>query len=101
MSERITITHARHAFERLAKALDKPTGEAWTRQENGTYKANVGVWMLDNASMYGGICIEEMSNESGGTSRPFGMGRMKPAQFVDCVNFALNALYIAQKDAQK
>ena len=100
MSNRITVKDATRAMERLAHALGKSTGPAYTRDEaTGKYTANVGVWQLDYAPMYGGVCITELM-ENGGENRPFGLGRMSPAQFVDCVNFALNVISIQRRDQE-
>ena len=54
-------------LENMVRHINEATGnpiEAYTRQEDGRHKANIGNYHLSWA--YGGVCLEQMSNEGGG-----------------------------------
>jgi len=93
--ERYTKSHAVRAFTQLATAMGKrfePVTPAWTKREDGTNKATVGVWCLDHNGVYGGYVITEMDNESGGESHPFGSNRMGTREFVQACQMAARAV---------
>ena len=46
--------------------------EGWTKQEDGTFRANVGTYVLDWA--YGGVQLAQLVNESGGERNITGRG---------------------------
>ena len=54
--------------EQINKASGQPL-EPYT-QTDGRFKANVGNYHLSQA--YGGVCLNQMVNESGGCSAPLG-----------------------------
>lgn len=91
---RITRKEVSSAFERLAKALGKPTGKVWEKQPDGTLRATVGAWILDYAPMYGGYNVEEIFNDRGAIIRPLSETRMSGREFVDAVYFALCVLEV-------
>lgn len=49
---------------------------------------DVGGYRLDYASCYGGYNIEQISNDSGAVSHPFGCARKKAGEFWDTLDFA-------------
>jgi len=116
MSDRYTRKDAEAAFARLAAALGKTwsdrngqlwkgdywepvaDGTLWTRQGSENH-ARVGAWTLDHNAIYGGYVIEEMYNEGGGVSQPFGSMRRSARDFCDAVAFAENALRAAKVPA--
>ena len=56
-------------------AINRATGSpqaAYTRQDDGTYKANVGNYHTTGA--YGGVNLARMANEHGGISNPLSCG---------------------------
>jgi len=53
---------------------------------------DVGGWRLDYNPVYGGIVIEEIVNEGGGVSHPFGDRRLAPGEFLRTIMFALRVL---------
>lgn len=79
------------AFMRLAKAMNKKVG-GYTKLKNGKYKANIGNWTLDYASVYGGYVIHQMYNAGGAVSEPFGSRRFPKGAFIAMCNFAIRAL---------
>ena len=47
---------------------------------------------LDYNGIYGGYVVEEIHNENGAISHPFGYMRRSARDFCDTVNFALRAM---------
>jgi hypothetical protein len=114
MSDRYTRKDAEAAFARLASALgktwsvtgalfegnyweSKSVGTLWTR-EGSDNRAHVGAWTLDCNPTYGGYVIEEIANEGGGVTQPFGSMRRNAREFCDAVYFAENAIRFATED---
>ena len=58
---------------------------------------DVGKYELNYASCYGGYVIQKISNEAGGVSQPFGYKRRTAGEFVDCLRFAMDVVYINSK----
>jgi hypothetical protein len=59
----------------LLRRINATTGnqeEPWTQQEDGTFKANPGTYVLDWA--YGGVQLAQLVNESGGERNITGRG---------------------------
>lgn len=98
--DRITRKQVEHAFCLLAKSMGKSTGPAWSKSSDGRNMGNVGVWMLDYNPVYGGYVIEEMDNEAGGVSQPFGATRRSARDFVSACNFAMDAIRIASRETR-
>jgi hypothetical protein len=67
---------------RFAMAMDAcglPHGETYSKRDDGTTKANVGVYFIDN---YYGWQIRKMHNEGGAESHAFGSERRNAREFV-------------------
>jgi galactokinase/mevalonate kinase-like predicted kinase len=88
MSERYTRKDAERALERLAEA---------TGHRIATSYSDVGGWTLDYAACYGGFSIEQVHNEQGAVSKPFGERRYPAREFCEMVQFALYAVGQAQR----
>lgn len=69
--ERITDKHLEVLIKRINVITKNPT-TPYTEYKNGKTKSNIGNYHLDWA--YGGVALNQMSNESGGVSSPFGSG---------------------------
>jgi hypothetical protein len=63
MSHRVTIARLEAVVARINKLLDCPA-DPYSKQEDGTYKANVGNYHLSFA--YGGVSLHQMCSEGGG-----------------------------------
>lgn len=63
MTYGITINDLRNLLERINFATDQNI-EAWTKQEDGTYKANPGTYILNQC--YGGVRLAQICNTGGG-----------------------------------
>lgn len=83
MAERYTKRDAMAAFSRLLVACGK---------REATSYSDVGGWQLDHNGIYGGYVVEEIHNEHGAISHPFGSMRRSARDFCDAVNFALRAM---------
>ena len=90
---RTTQAEVLQVFTLLCKALGKTQG---TKE--------IGQWYLDNNPGYGGWCICERSNSNGAESRPYGiwnqLQRLPSREFVNCMEFALQTLEIANRQAK-
>ncbi len=80
---RTTIKEVEGVFGNFLKACGKREAKKYD---------DVGGWQLDNNPIYGGYIIHEIHNKGGGVNTPFGTMRMKPAEFVAAMRFAMNAL---------
>ena len=63
------------ALEDLTERINTAAGEspqAWTKKEDGRYRATVGTYILDYA--YGGVALDRMDNDSGGVRNVIGRG---------------------------
>lgn len=92
MADRYSVKDANQCASLLAKALKKKYGNCWVKTRSGHNKSKIGCWDIDCNSTYGGCVIEEMVNESGGTTTPFGPRRLKPEYFCIATHFAESAL---------
>ncbi len=81
--DRYTRKDAEKALQRLADATGHRLAESWN---------DVGGWELDYNPTYGGCVINEISNEGGAVSQPFGCQRHSPREFCDMVRFGIHAL---------
>lgn len=100
MVERYTMKDAESCAKRLAETLGKKFGSCWKKTKDGNV-AEVGCWELDHNSIYGGSNINEIYNEGGGVTLPFGEGRMKPEHFCRAVQFAEKAVEIDREKRRK
>jgi hypothetical protein len=85
MSDRYTRKDAELALDRLLNAIGGRRAKSYN---------DVGAFRLDYAAVYGGYSIEQIDNDGGGISQPFGPRRRTARELVDTVNFALHALRI-------
>ena len=81
-------------FQMAMKAIGAPTGDTYTKQPDGSYKANVGVHFIDHIACYGGYTIACMASDGGAESRPFGHGRYKASEFVAMLDGIIGAASI-------
>jgi hypothetical protein len=91
MTDRYSKKDAEQCASYLAKALKRQFGNCYKRTRSGS-KAKVGCWELDCNSTYGGCVINQIANESGGVTQPFGARRLKPEYFCIATHFAEKAL---------
>ena len=70
---RITIKFLNAQCTRLNRLTGSPL-EAYTKSQEGTFKANVGCFHISQA--YGGYCLHRMHNECGGASSPLNTGHI-------------------------
>lgn len=75
MSDRITLKDLEAVCARINRTVNG-TDETpvWTRNEDGTLTATIGVYTLDGA--YGGWELHRISNEAGGVSDVFRCGHV-------------------------
>lgn len=76
-------------FEMLCQAL----GKKQTQNYN-----DIGTWSIDHNPYYGGYVIEEVHNEGGGITHPFGETRHSAYEFVTAMRFALRAITLDRKE---
>ena len=65
MSNRVTIGNLQALVDQINDATGNPR-TAWTKQTDGSVKANVGNYHLDQA--YGGVGLVQHMNEGGGVT---------------------------------
>ena len=90
--DRITMKQLEYLVDQINKATNSPL-EPWTRQPDGTIKANIGNYHLSGA--YGGYCLHRMHNDAGGVTTPLVYGHVpkrelygKMRAFLDGINVA-------------
>ena len=83
-------------LKRIAPMLGKTTGNPWTRTAEGKNVSRVGTLNLDHNAVYGGYNVEEIVNESGAISHPFGDKRVNAAALWVMLNGIERALYIKE-----
>lgn len=91
--DRYTKKHAEQCANRLAVVLKKKMGKCW-KTVDGKNVAEIGCWSYDHNSIYGGGNIEEIINEGGGITHPFGSKRLKPETFCDATSMSERAVEI-------
>ena len=69
---RITTKFLEAQIDRINKITNNPA-TPWTR-ENNRSRSNIGNYHLGSA--YGGVCLHQMCNESGGVRDVFGCGHI-------------------------
>ena len=82
MSNRITVKNLQAVVDRINRELDRPL-EPYTKQPDGTYKANLGCYHLDSA--YGGYALHCLDNDSGGVRDTLG-GHMPKATLYEALH---------------
>jgi hypothetical protein len=88
MSQRYTIKDAEKCFIRLVSVVKGRQAKSFK---------DVGGLRLDYNPMYGGVNVEQIANEGGGVSQPFGSMRMKPEVFCHAVRLAEDAIAYRRK----
>ncbi len=71
MAHRISKQDLETALDRINKATGQAL-EGWTKNEAGTYRANVGTYVLDWC--YGGVRLSQLTSEGGGERDITGRG---------------------------
>lgn len=97
MADRYTKKDAEQCAGYLAKKLNKKFGKCYHQDSDGKWKYDLGCWDVNDNSDYGGAVIEEINNDRGSVTDPFGSTRMKPEQFCKATNFAEKAIDIDRK----
>lgn len=72
-ASRITNKQLEFLVDRINQLTNSPMAP-WTRQKDGTLKANIGNYHISGA--YGGVCLHRMMNESGGVTTPLSYGHV-------------------------
>jgi len=80
--QRVTKKDLENIVLQINEATGNPT-MPYTRQENGKLKANVGNYHLSWA--YGGVCLEQMSNEGGGVRTVLYTGYTTKSRLMDAL----------------
>ncbi len=88
MSERITQKN----LDKLCDTINKVTNSPMTpyTRIDGKTKANLGNYHISSA--YGGVCLQRMSNESGGVSTVINLGYTTKRNLYDLMNAYLKGL---------
>lgn len=81
--ERTTRKTVETVFEYFLKAINGRKAK--------DYK-DVDGYRLDYNPIYGGYVVEQIVNDGGGVSRPFGDRRRAPAEMVSTLNFVMEVL---------
>ena len=68
--------------------------EAWTKQADGRYRANVGTYVLDHNSIYGGYCLNRICAEGGGQSHAISSKRVPASQMADLISAFLEGMLL-------
>lgn len=77
----------------LAEWLNKITGapnEPYSKDENGKLRANIGNYHISHA--YGGVCLHQMVNESGGVKCPISQGHGTKRELYNQMHAYIRAL---------
>lgn len=92
MSNRITQKQIEALADRINEATGSPRA-AWTRNEAGDLRANIGNYHISYA--YGGASLHRMSNEYGGVSSVFGYGHVPKRALWDQMHAFLRGIEAA------
>lgn len=88
MADRYTRKDAEAALDRLLAAMGERRAQDWN---------DVGGYRLDYNPIYGGVVVERVVNDSGAVTCPLGYQRRSPREFVEVVQFALEALQVVTR----
>ncbi len=91
--EKIRREVLENQLKRIAPMLGKTSGDAWTRIGDRNV-SRIGTLNIDHSSCYGGYNVEEIVNESGAVSHPFGDRRLHASEFWALLNGIERALQI-------
>ena len=87
--ERITQKQLQAVVDRINRMTGSPL-ESWTRQPDGTIKANIGNYHLSGA--YGGVCLYQMVSEGGGVTCPLGIGHVPKRELYELMQAFISGL---------
>lgn len=90
MSNRYTKADAQRAFERLLEAANARPAQS---------RNDVGGWLLDYNSIYGGYVVTEVMSEPGGISNPFGYKRRNAREFCGWVRAVTDGINLGRRQA--
>ena len=93
--ERITKAMLQGMCDRINRTVGAPL-EPYTKQEDGTYKANIGNYHLDGA--YGGWCIHRLMNDAGGCDTPIVDAHVPKRELWDLARAYCNGLHDGKGD---
>ena len=88
----------RQKVEALIARLNAATGSAaepWTKNPDGTYRANPGNFHLEGA--YGGHKLGRMATPSGGSSDPLNTGYVSWRELYDAIDNYMRAIEDVQR----
>ena len=95
---RYTYKDAEKCAKYLADEIGiKKFGECWSKSSGW----GVGCWQVDCNPYYGGCVIEEITNDSGGTSSPLGSTRLPPRDFCTATRMAMSAVAYYKKYVER
>ena len=90
MTNRITVKDLEGTISRINQAAGMPT-EAYTKDDDGKYSANIGSYHLDQA--YGGSRLVRMMSDGGGISVVSSGGFIPKRELYNQLHTLLNYLY--------
>ena len=93
--ERITKAMLQGMCDRINRQTGAPL-EPYTKQEDGTYKANIGNYHLDGA--YGGWCIHRMASDGDGVDTPITDGHVSKRELWSLARAYCNGLHDGKSD---
>ncbi len=92
--ERTTRTQLETLLRQLAAVTGAPIGPTWVKQDDGTMKATVGAFVIDSyrpdrVRLYR---VEQITNDGGGVTTPFGHARFTAAEMKHVLAGAIDAV---------
>lgn len=97
MANRITEKDMQHWVKYLNNITGNPV-QPWGRVGDRN-RANIGNYHLSHA--YGGVCLHQMSNESGGVRSVFGMGHGTKRDLYDQLRAFIAGIELQQQNEVK
>ena len=91
--ERVTNKMLERAVEMLNNLAERPT-EPWTKQDDGTIRANLGNFHISGA--YGGVSLHEMQTDGGGIRDVFGCGHVSKRDLFNRIHAFAQGIRAAQ-----
>lgn len=97
MSDRITNKQ----LEQLCVVLNNSLGtygvtEPWRRDEDGTLRANIGVFYIDGG--YGGVALYRMVTDGGGVTDVFNVGHITKRDLYNRIRALMVGIDLAHED---
>ena len=102
ISKGIHMRITRKVLEAKVAYLNEYLGqstEAWTKHPDGKYRANVGTYVLDHNSIYGGYILDRICTEGGGQSHAIGSKRVPASQMADLISAFLEGKRLSREYA--